>query len=75
MLAHLSHDAHTALTVDALAMAVGAVLEQCVSGSWKPFAFFSRQLRSPEQKYSVFNRELLALYLAVRHFRYFLEGR
>ena len=32
-------------------------------------------LRLPEKKYSVFNRELLVLYLGVRHFRYFLEGQ
>lgn len=38
-------------------------------------AFFSRQLRPAEKKYSAFDCELLALYLTVRHFRYFLEGR
>ena len=38
-------------------------------------AFFSRKLRPPEQKYSIFDRKLLAAYLAIRHFRYFLEGR
>ena len=40
-----------------------------------PLAFFSKKLRQPEKKYSAFDRELLALYLGVRHFRYFLEGR
>ena len=55
--------------------AVGAVLENFVEGSWQTLAFFSRQLRKPECKYSVFDRELLALFLAVRHFRYYLEGR
>ena len=65
----------TAITTDASDTAVGAVLEQKVNGHWKPLAFFSRQLRPPEQRYSAFDRELLALYLAVRHFRHFLEGR
>ena len=37
-------------------------------------AFFSEQLRPTERKYSAFDWELLALYLGVRHFRYFLEG-
>ena len=37
--------------------------------------FFSSHLRPPERKYSAFDRELLALYLTIRHFRYFLEGR
>ena len=42
---------------------------------WQPLAFFSRQLRAPERKWSTFDRELLALHLAIRHFRYFVEGR
>lgn len=75
MLSYPHADAPTALTTDASATAVGAVLEQCVDGVWQPLAFFSKQLRPPEQKYSAFDRELLALYLAVRHFRYYLEGR
>lgn len=53
--------------------AVGAVLEQLASGIWQPLAFFSRTLCDPERKYSVFNRELLALNLA--HFHFFLEDR
>ena len=68
-------DMPTALTTDASATAVGAVLEQFADGVWQPIAFFSRQLRPPEQKYSAFDRELLSLYLAVRHFRYYLKGR
>ena len=57
-----------ALTVDASSIAVGGVLEQLIDNVWQPLAFFSRQLRKPETKYSAFDRELLALYLAVRHF-------
>ena len=49
--------------------------EQLTHGSWQPLAFFNRQLRPAERKYSAFDRELLALYLAVRHFHYILEGR
>ena len=75
MLAHPCTEAPIAVTVDASGVAVGAVLEQLVHGSWQPLAFFSRQLRPTERKYSAFDRELLALHLAVRHFRYFVEGR
>lgn len=75
MLTHPRRTAPTSLTVDASDLAVGAVLQQLVHGSWQPLAFFSKQLRPPEKKYSAFDRELLALYLGVRHFRYFLEGR
>ena len=40
-----------------------------------PVAFFSRKLLAPERKYSAFDRELLAMFLATKHFRHFLEGR
>ena len=70
-----SVSSHTSLTVDASDTAVGAALEQFQNGEWRPLAFFSRQLRPAERKYSAFDRELLGLYLAIRHFRYFLEGR
>ena len=75
MLSYPHANAPIAVTVDASGVAVGAVLEQLVKGSWQPLAFFSRQLRPAEKKYSAFDCELLALYLTVRHFRYFLEGR
>jgi hypothetical protein len=75
MLTHPRTDVPVALTADASDLAVGAVLEQFVDGSWQPMAFYSRQLRPPERKYSAFDRELLALFLAVRHFRFCLEGR
>ena len=75
MLAHPKSDSPLAVTVDAYGIAVGAVLEQCIEGQWRPLAFFSRQLCTAKKKYSAFDRELLALYLTVRHFRYYLEGR
>ncbi len=37
--------------------------------------FFSRKLSSTELKYSTFDRELLAAFAAIRHFRFVLEGR
>ena len=75
MLVHPQHDAPIALSADASDTAVGGVLEQFVSDTWQPLAFFSRMLRPPEIKHSAFDRELLAIYLGVRHFRFFLEGR
>ena len=75
MLVHPHADKPTALTVDASGTAFGAVLEQNSDGSdWKPVAVFSRRLRPAEQNYNAFDRELLAAYLAIRHFRYYLEG-
>lgn len=60
---------------DASDSAVGAVLQQCVDGQWQPISFFSKKLEPSETCYSTFDRELLAIYLAIKHFRCFLEGR
>ena len=66
--------AHLYLITDASQVAVGAVVEQDVNGLRQPLGFFSRKLRAPETKYSTFDRELLAVYLATRHFRHLLES-
>ena len=44
MLAHPQHDAPIVLSVDASDTAVGGVLEQFVSDTWQPLAFFSHML-------------------------------
>ena len=61
--------------VDASTSAIGGVLQQVIDGHAKPLAFFSKALNYAQVNYSVFDRELLAMYLSLRHFRYFLEGR
>ena len=63
MLVYPRYDAHTSLTVDASDMVVGGVIEQKINNKWQPLAFFSKQFRKPEQRYSAFDRELLARYL------------
>ena len=75
LLHHPVQGAPTVLTTDASDTALGAVLEQKTGGVWKPLAFFSRQLRKPERNYAAFDRELLGIHLAIKQFRYFLEGR
>ena len=75
MLVHRQPHAATCIMTDASNCAVGAVLEQFIHGQWKPISFFSKKLSPAELKYSAFDRELLAAYLAVRHFQYFVEGR
>ena len=63
------------LTTDASNIAIGATLSQYNKEDWEPLAFFSRKLTKTQSNYSTFDRELLAIYLAIRHFRHFLEGR
>ncbi len=60
---------------DASDTAVGAVLHQYVENSWQPISFFSKKLKPSETRYSTFDREFLAIYLAIKHFRHFVEGQ
>nr|VZI35993.1 unnamed protein product [Spirometra erinaceieuropaei] len=68
-------EAPLSLMVDASTVAVGAVLQQHINDSTRPLTFFSKKLSAAETRYSTFGRELFAIYLAVKHFRHFLEGR
>ncbi|CAH8447320.1 unnamed protein product [Dicrocoelium dendriticum] len=63
------------ITADASDVSVGAVLQQHVDGQWQPLGFFCKRPQPAESRYSTFGRELLAMYLAIRHFRHTLEGR
>ena len=75
LLFHPKQDAPTSIMTDASSSAVGAVLQQYIDHQWCPIAYFSKRLKPSEMKYSTFDRELLAVYLSVKHFRYFIEGR
>ncbi|BHF59175.1 hypothetical protein SprV_0100213100 [Sparganum proliferum] len=75
LLTHPAPEAPLSLMVDASTVAVGAVPQQHINEATRPLAFFSKKLSPAETRYSTFGRELLAIYLAVKHFRHFLEGR
>ena len=64
------------LNTDASATAVGATLFQVSKdGAKEPLGFFSRKLTPTQKKYSVYDRELLAVYSGVKFFRHLVEGR
>ena len=75
LLSYPKPDAPTNIMTDASNTAVGAVLQQHINDTWTPIVFFSRTLKPAETRYSTFDRELLAVYLAIKHFRHFIEGR
>ena len=75
LLHHPKPEALTNITTDASDLAVGAVLQQYIHGAWCPIAYFSKKLQPAETRYSTFDRELLAVYLAIKYFRHFVEGR
>jgi hypothetical protein len=54
---------------------MGGVLQQLAGGSWQPLAFYSKKLSGAGTRHSTFDRELLAAFSAVRHFRFLLEGQ
>lgn len=75
LLAHPRDNAPLAIVSDASDTAVGATLQQLVNTEWQPLAFFSKKLSVTESKYGAYDRELLAIYLAVKHFRHMVETR
>lgn len=75
LLAHPDCEAPLALVTDASDKAIGAVLQQYKNKGWQPLAFFSHKLSPTRSSYSPYDRELLAIYEAVRYFRHMLEAR
>ena len=72
---HPDSTAQINITCDASDVAVGGVLQQFLNGMWQPLSFFSKKLNPAETRYSAFNRELLAVYATIKHFRHNLKGR
>jgi hypothetical protein len=64
------------LVTDASEFAIGACLEQCVvsDGVRHPVAFLSHALSPAERKYPVYEKELLAMVIALRTWRHYLQG-
>lgn len=75
LLAFPDPHAQFSIQTDALGSAIGAVLQQFKDNAWQPLCFFSRKLTTAQGKYSAYDRELLAVYAAIKHFRFMVEGR
>lgn len=75
LLAHPDCGAKLALVTDASDIAIGAVLQQLKDQTWEPLGFFSRKLSPTQQKYSPYDRELLAIYESIKYFRHMVEAR
>lgn len=63
------------LVTDASSHAIGAALHQMTADGPVPIGMFSRKLTTTQQRYSTFDRELLAAYLSALHFRNLITGR
>lgn len=75
LLVHPDPTAELAVQTDASNTAIGAVLQQKQGKEWQPLAFFSRKLSPAQTKYSPYDRELLAIYEAIRYFKFMVEAR
>jgi hypothetical protein len=62
------------LETDASDYAMGAVLSQCQEGKWKPIGFMWKSMNDGEQKYDIYNQELLAIITALKMFQNYLMG-
>ncbi|XP_055590749.1 uncharacterized protein LOC129742837 [Uranotaenia lowii] len=63
-----------AIACDASDVAIGAVLTQETDGQEHPICYFSQKLSTAERKYSVTQRECLAVIRAIEKFRGYVEG-
>jgi transposase InsO family protein len=63
------------LQTDASDFGVGAVLKQKQGEAEVIIAFASRSLNTAERNYAVHDKEMLAIFWAVKHYRAYLEGR
>ena len=75
LIAHPRLEAHLALFCDASDFSMGASLQQKIKGTWEPLGFFSKKLSDTQRKYSTYDRELLAIYSAIKYFKHMLEAR
>lgn len=73
--AHPVPGAELGLSVDASSIATGAALHQRVGTEWQPLAFFSKKLNPRQAQWPAHHRELLAAFLAVRHYMHILEAQ
>ena len=70
----LPEDAMSIVT-DASGRGIGGVLQVRRGEEWQAAAFYSRQTRGAEQRYSDTELEALALVETIRHFSYYLYGK
>ncbi|GFT68530.1 transposon Ty3-G Gag-Pol polyprotein [Nephila pilipes] len=54
--------------------AVSSVLQQFENDGWKPIVFYSKKLNDTQRRDSTYDKELLRIYLSVKHFKHLLEG-
>jgi len=67
-------DAPYCLETDASDYALGAVLSQKQDEKWHPIAFLSKSLNEAERNYEIYDKEMLAIMVALDEWRHHLLG-
>ena len=75
ILVHLKPGASLELWTDASADGVGAALMQQEGDDFKPIAYWSKSFNKAQKNYAAFDRELLAISYAIKHFQSYVEGQ
>ncbi|XP_039438143.1 uncharacterized protein K02A2.6-like [Culex pipiens pallens] len=70
-----SPESETTLVVDASATGLGAVLLQTDNGQRRVISYASKSLSKTERRYSVLDKEALAIYWAIGRFDMYLRGK
>jgi len=75
LLAHFDPLKKSRVETDASDYALAAVYSQKQEdGHWHPIAFYSRKMQGAELAYQTHDKELLAIVVAIKHWRHYLEG-
>lgn len=72
---HPVSDAKLILHVDASNFSVGAAIHHVNGNHLEPLGFYSKRLTDTQKRYSTYDRELMAIYQSIRHFKHIIEGR
>jgi hypothetical protein len=74
-LAHPVPDTKLTLHVDASDFSIGAAIHHLNNGHLEPLGFFSKKMTDRQKRYSIYDREILAIYQSIKHFKHIIEGR
>ena len=77
LLSHYNPNSELVLYTDASDSIISGALSQInkENNVIEPLSFYSKSLNTTQQKYSIFSKELLAVFNSIQYFRYYLEGR
>jgi len=74
ILKHADSSKQFIVETDASNFAVGAILSQEFDGKLHPIAFLSKSLTKCQRNYPIYDKELLAIKVALEEWRHYLEG-